>query len=71
MAGQKINRPADAHAHRHAKRLVMHVDPLLLLRAAESNEEQIRLGRLDAPNDAFVIHLHERLKGRRIVPHDL
>src|SRR5690349_4576184 len=61
MPRQKINCAADPDANWHAEPLIMHVDPLFLLRTTESNKQQIWFSRLDARNDVLVIHFDERL----------
>lgn len=44
----------------------MHVDPLLLLGAAEGHEEQVGLGGVDAIADFVVVEVEQRAEGRGI-----
>src|SRR5688500_15392689 len=67
MAGKKIDRAADTNTHWNAETLVMHVDPLFLLRTTEADEKEIGSGRLNAVNNVVVIHFRQRLEGRRML----
>src|SRR5687767_12938098 len=60
---KKIDGATDANRDRHAERAVMHVDPFLLFRAAEADEEEIWLSAHDAIANFLVIHLQKLVKG--------
>ena len=59
LAGEEINGRAQSNRNGHTQLPIMHRHPFLLLRAAETYEEDVRLCFANAAGDLLVIHFEQ------------